>query len=80
MVTVFLEPPSEQSPEGHRPAPAGEYHGLLESRETGALWYQPINQRRLPAFLTRAGTVARWALYPEDDATKLRAVMPIEQH
>ncbi|GAA2567527.1 hypothetical protein GCM10010435_46570 [Winogradskya consettensis] len=78
VVTIFPAPPTNRSPESYNPVRAEKYHGLLESRETGALWYQPVDQRRLPGFLTRAGSVARWALYPVDDPARPRAVMPID--
>ncbi|GAA2707218.1 hypothetical protein [Actinoplanes palleronii] len=79
VVTVFTDPPVERPTEGYSPVKAQEYHGFLEGRENGALWYQEINPRRIPSFLTRAaGPIRRWALYPTDDPTAFRAVVPTE--
>ncbi|MFI7547641.1 hypothetical protein [Actinoplanes sp. NPDC049599] len=80
VVTVFTETPSAQAPgKKYKPVAAEEYHGFLESGETGAIWYQPVDRWRLQAFLTRAGSAGRWALYPVTDAAALRAVVPAEQ-
>ncbi|MEU4217067.1 hypothetical protein [Actinoplanes sp. NPDC026623] len=79
VVTAFTESPSAQAPgKKYKPVAADEYHGFLESGETGAIWYQPVDRFRLPAFLGRAGSSGRWALYPVEDDAALRAVVPAE--
>ena len=79
VVTVFTETPSIQPPgKKYKPIAAEEYHGFMESDKTGAIWYQHVNQWRLPDFLARAGTIGRWALYPMDDSAALCAVVPAE--
>ncbi|MEU4157674.1 hypothetical protein [Actinoplanes sp. NPDC026670] len=75
-ITVFTEPPARRPTTGYRPAAAAEYHGLLESAVTGALWYQSVTPRRLTGFLDRAETGGRWALYPVDDPNSLTARLP----
>lgn len=72
VVTVFAEPPAV-----HFTAPEGdEFYGLLEDSETGALWFQSVRPNRVPAFLARARTAKRWALYPAASATARSAVIP----
>ncbi|WP_127497480.1 hypothetical protein [Actinoplanes solisilvae] len=72
VVTIFAEPPAADftAPEGD------EFYGLLEDSETGALWFQSVRPNRVPAFLARARTARRWALYPAASATAQSAVVP----
>ncbi|WP_433791886.1 hypothetical protein [Actinoplanes sp. CA-252034] len=68
-ITVFTEPLVRRETNGYRPPAADEYHGLLESSVTGALWYQSVTPRRLTSFLDRAETGGRWALHPSATRT-----------
>jgi hypothetical protein len=72
-ITVFTEPPGRQPTDEYKAPPATGYHGLLESAETGALWYLSTTPRRLPQFLKRAAISGRWALYPVDSPGALTA-------
>ncbi|MFC4067777.1 hypothetical protein [Actinoplanes subglobosus] len=72
-ITVFTEPPVSRDTAGYHPPAATEYHGLLESSGTGAVWYQSVTPRRLSGFLDRAKIGGRWALYPVDDPGALTA-------
>lgn len=74
IVTVFAEPPTAAGTEDFTPVEASGYHGFLEDAESGALWYQPVPPRRVPAFLARTRSARRWALYPVESATALTAV------
>lgn len=70
VVTVFTEPLATEPPgRKFQPTAADGYHGLLESAETGAIWYQHVYRWGLPAFLKRAGSGGRWALFPAQDDT-----------
>nr|WP_221374294.1 hypothetical protein [Actinoplanes polyasparticus] len=72
-VTVFPEPPEVIETRGFRPAPASEYHGLLEDTKTGSLVYELVTARKVGAFLSRARSARRWALYRPDDPGALTA-------
>jgi hypothetical protein len=75
VVTVYAEPPAASSAEGFAPAEADEYHGFLEDGATGSLWYQSVRPNRVAAFLARARSARRWALYPAESPTALSAVV-----
>ena len=72
VVTVFAEPPAAD----FTASEGDEFYGLLEDSETGALWFQSVRPHRVPAFLARARTARRWALYPATSATAQSVVMP----
>jgi hypothetical protein len=76
VVTVFIEPPAATETKNFAPSPADEYHGFLEDAESGALWYQRVVPKRVPAFLARARSARRWSLYPVGDPNALTAVAP----
>jgi hypothetical protein len=76
VVTVFTEPPAATETRNFTPLPADEYHGFLEHADSGALWYQRVVPRRVPAFLARARSARRWSLYPVGDPNALTAVTP----
>lgn len=72
-IAVFAEPPAASEAKGFTPRPAQAYHGFLEDAETGALWFQSVEPKRVPAFLARARSAARWGLYPAGDPTAITA-------
>ncbi|MEV7628433.1 hypothetical protein [Actinoplanes sp. NPDC089786] len=74
VVTVFPVPPAQTEIEGYEPPAADAYHGFLEDGASGALWFQSVTPKRVPAFLARARNARRWALYPVDAADALTAV------
>ena len=81
VVTVFAEPPAATKVEPQAvtvtTAPdADEFYGFLEDADSGALWFQSVRPNRVPAFLARARTARRWALYPADSAAASSALMP----
>ena len=77
VVTVFAEPPAAAPTDDYAPAEAEAYHGFLEDAASGALWYQSVRPNRVPAFLARARSARRWALYPVAATTALTAVAPV---
>jgi hypothetical protein len=76
VVTVFPEPPADTETAGFTPAPAQEYYGFLEDADGGALWFQLVTPKRVPAFLARARSARRWGLYHSGDPAALTAVVP----
>lgn len=72
VVTVFAEPPAAD----FTPPEADEFYGFLEDSESGALWFQSVRPNRVPAFLARARSARRWALYPAASSTAHSALMP----
>ncbi|MEV6846492.1 hypothetical protein [Actinoplanes sp. NPDC051411] len=76
-ITVFLEPPAATETKNYTPFPAEIYQGFLED-EAGALTCQSVTRRRVPAFLARARTARRWALYPHPSPTALTATVARE--
>lgn len=73
-VTVFLDSPAATETKDYTPLPAESYSGFLEDR-AGALVFQSVSPRRVPAFLAQARTARRWALYPTPDPTALTATV-----
>ncbi|WP_127506491.1 hypothetical protein [Actinoplanes solisilvae] len=68
-LVLYPTPPGEGGTRGFKPAPADRYHGFLEDKNTGALAYESVPDRKVGAFLSRARSARRWALYrPEDPA------------
>jgi hypothetical protein len=74
-ITVFTEPPAATETRHYTPLPAESYHGFLED-EKGVRTFQSVTARRVPAFLARARTARRWALYPLPDPASLTAGVP----
>jgi hypothetical protein len=74
-ITVFPEPPGATEPGNHIPVPADSYQGFLEAGG-GALSFQSVSERRVPAFLAQARTARRWALYAVPDPAALTATVP----
>jgi hypothetical protein len=66
-LTLFPTPPEADETKGFRPTPADAYHGFLEDKTTGALVYESVPARKVGAFLGRARSARRWALYRPDD-------------
>jgi hypothetical protein len=75
IITVFTEPPAAADGTDFTPAPADDYFGFLEDRETGALWFQAVTAKRVPAFLARTRSARRWALYPVNSPAALTAAV-----
>lgn len=73
-ITVFAEPPEAAETQHYTPRPAESYQGFIED-EAGALTYQSVTSRRVPAFLARARRARRWALYPVPSVTALTATV-----
>ena len=73
-ITVFLEPPTATEAQNYTPLPAESYQGFLED-DAGSLTCQSVNPRRVAAFLARARTARRWALYPMPNPTALTATV-----
>jgi hypothetical protein len=73
-ITVFTEPPTATETQHYTPLPAESYQGFLED-EAGTLTAQSVTPRRVPAFLARARTARRWALYPLPSPTALTATV-----
>jgi hypothetical protein len=76
VVTVFAEPPAADFslPATEAETETDEFYGFLEDAESGALWFQSVRPNRVPAFLARARTARRWALYPVTSPTARSAV------
>jgi hypothetical protein len=74
-ITVFTEPPEATETQHYTPLPAESYQGFLEDA-SGALTFQSVSPKRVPAFLARARNASRWALYPVPSATALTATVP----
>jgi hypothetical protein len=73
-ITVFTEPPAATGTQHYAPVPAEFYQGFLED-DAGTLICQSVTARRVPAFLARAGSARRWALYPLPSPTALTATV-----
>ncbi|MEV4642910.1 hypothetical protein AB0J80_36775 [Actinoplanes sp. NPDC049548] len=74
VITIFSKPPVANEAKGFEPEPAEGYHGFLEDAESGVLWFQSVAPHRVPMFLARARSAARWGLYPIGDPTAITAV------
>jgi hypothetical protein len=77
VVTIVPEPPGAAATEDYTPPEAEGYHGFLEDAATGALWFQSVTPKRVPAFLARARSAKRWGLYATDAPDALTAVVPV---
>jgi hypothetical protein len=73
-ITVFTESPSMTETRHYTPLPAESYQGFLED-DAGTLICQSVTARRVPAFLARARSARRWALYPLPSPTALTATV-----
>jgi hypothetical protein len=73
-ITVFTEPPTAAETQHHSPVAAEFYQGFLED-DAGTLICQSVTARRVPAFLARARSARRWALYPLPSPTALTATV-----
>jgi len=73
-ITVFTEPPTATETRHYTPLPAEFYQGFLEDA-AGTITGQPVTSRRVPAFLARARSARRWALYPVPSPTALTATV-----